>query len=66
MKGYFVGVCVRLLRRIYLSMYWEILYSLTVNERLEWIREPLPISNVKSGIYLLSYTTKRKAQQRSN
>ena len=22
-KGYFVGVCVRLLRRMYLSMYWE-------------------------------------------
>ena len=23
LKGYFVGVCVRLLRRMYLSMYWE-------------------------------------------
>ena len=22
MKGYFAGVCVRLLRRMYLSMYW--------------------------------------------
>ena len=23
LKGYFVGVCVRLLRQMYLSMYWE-------------------------------------------